>query len=127
MGDVNGAWLGTYWQNDMPTRFEATFVQGGNILSGRILDDSDLGEAQISGDVTGRHIRFTKRYFMGAHAPIHYSGNLSEDGNHMQGQWQIERYGRGLWEAHCNDDDLMQSLANRQSQRQPKETFTSIR
>ncbi len=29
MADVSGAWLGTYWQQGNPTRFEATLIQGG--------------------------------------------------------------------------------------------------
>lgn len=62
MADVNGLWLGTYWQEGIPTRFEATLVQGGNTLSGRVLDDNYLGEAQIEGEVVGRTIHFTKRY-----------------------------------------------------------------
>ncbi|MBD0390443.1 MAG: hypothetical protein ICV54_29085 [Nostoc sp. C3-bin3] len=49
MADINGNWLGTYWQDEMPNRFEAAFVQSGNILSGSILDDNYLGEAQVSG------------------------------------------------------------------------------
>lgn len=124
MGDINGAWLGTYWQNNLPTRFDATFIQGGNILSGNILDDSYLGEAQVSGEITGRSIRFTKRYLMGGHATIHYTGTLSTDGNLMQGQWHIERYGTGPWEARRNDNDLMQSLARRQAQSQPANALT---
>ncbi|MEO0537293.1 MAG: hypothetical protein AAF215_25980 [Cyanobacteria bacterium P01_A01_bin.123] len=124
MGDINGAWLGTYWQSELPTRFDASFVQGGNALSGSILDDSDLGEAQVSGEVIGRSIRFTKRYLMGGHAAIDYTGTLSEDGNHMQGQWRIKRYGTGSWEAHRNDNDLMQALARRQAQSQPVEALT---
>lgn len=110
MPDVSGLWLGTYWQEGNPTRFEATLVQGGNALSGRILDDGYLGEAQIDGEVVGRSIRFTKRYLAQSQHIISYSGTLSEDANSMQGTWRIGLFHSGQWEAHRNNDDLMQSL-----------------
>jgi hypothetical protein len=34
MADLSGTWLGTYWQQGDPTRFEVTFIQSGNTLSG---------------------------------------------------------------------------------------------
>lgn len=110
MVDVSGMWLGTYWQSDQPTRFEATLVQGGNVLSGRILDDSYLGEAQLAGEVTGRRVAFTKRYLTTSPTSIHYSGTVSEDGNHMQGQWSIDRFDAGPWEAYRGEDTLAASL-----------------
>ncbi|HEY9736616.1 MAG TPA: hypothetical protein V6D06_10050 [Trichocoleus sp.] len=110
MADVSGMWLGTYWQSEQPTRFEATLVQGGSVLSGRILDDSYLGEAQLQGEVTGRRIAFTKRYLTTSPTSIHYSGTISEDGNHMQGQWSIDRFDAGTWEAHRGEDNLAASL-----------------
>lgn len=62
MADVSGSWLGTYWQNGNPTRFEVTFVQAGSTISGSILDDNPLGEAQAAGEVIGRTIQFAKQY-----------------------------------------------------------------
>lgn len=117
--DLSGTWLGTYWQDGSPTRFEATFVQGGNSFSGRILDDNPLGEAQITGELIGRSIRFTKQYLTGAHRAIRYSGTLSEDANFMQGDWIIDRRLSGSWEAHRNQDDLMADLKNRLAQQTP--------
>jgi hypothetical protein len=118
MSDVSGAWLGTYWQEGLPTRFEATLVQGGNTLSGSILDDGSLGEAQISGEVIGRSIQFAKRYLTGSHALVRYSGTLSEDANFMQGTWNVGAF-VGTWEAYRNDNDLMADLTNRLSQQIP--------
>lgn len=117
MIDVSGAWLGTYWQESLPTRFEATLVQGKNTLSGSILDDGYLGEAQVSGEVIGRTIRFSKRYLTGSHPVIRYSGTLSEDGNFMQGTWSVDRSFFGTWEAHRNNDELMADLRNRLAQK----------
>ncbi|GAB4378062.1 MAG: hypothetical protein Kow00121_29110 [Elainellaceae cyanobacterium] len=112
MADVNGTWLGTYWQEGIQTRFEATFVQSGKALSGRILDDNSLGEAQISGEVVGRHIQFTKRYLTASNHVIHYAGTLSEQADSMQGQWNIGVLHTGAWEAHRGSEDLTADLKN---------------
>ena len=66
IANLSGTWLGTYWQQANPTRFEVTFVQSGNTLSGNILDDNYLGEATLSGEVIGRKISFAKRYLIGS-------------------------------------------------------------
>lgn len=110
MADLSGMWLGTYWQRGNPTRFEATLVQGGNSLTGRLLDDSYLGEAQISGTVSGRRVHFVKRYFTSSQAAIDYTGTVSEDGDHMGGQWYIGQFDAGSWEAHRSEDTLTESL-----------------
>lgn len=127
--NISGTWLGTYWQNGQPTRFEVTFAQGGNALSGSILDDSPLGEAQLSGEVVGRSIQFVKRYLTSSPMPIGYAGTISEDGNSMTGTWQISSSGRGrlgrkqsfsgTWEAHRSNDDLMANLNQRLAQKVP--------
>jgi hypothetical protein len=46
MADLSGNWLGTYWQDEIPSRFEATFVQSGNTFNGSILDDNYLGTSR---------------------------------------------------------------------------------
>ncbi len=126
MTDLSGTWLGTYWQDGEPTRFEASLVQGGGTLSGNILDDGALGEALISGEVFGRQINFTKRYLSGVQPIVTYSGTLAETGNSIQGKWSIElpRRGKmitvsGPWEAHRNGDSLMQELMRRVNQQVP--------
>jgi len=110
MADLSGTWLGTYWQNGTPTRFEATLVQGGNTLSGRILDDSYLGEAQVAGDVAGRSVSFTKRYLTTSPTAIQYSGTVSENEEVMSGTWSIDTYHSGRWEARRSGDNLMAEL-----------------
>ncbi len=123
MADISGSWLGTYWQDEAQTRFEATFVQGGNALSGVILDDSHLGEANVGGEIIGRSIQFTKRYVVGSQLSIRYTGTLSEDENSIHGDWSITSTRRGSlqgkWEAHRSDNDLMADLKNRLSQQIP--------
>jgi hypothetical protein len=114
MTDLSGSWLGTYWQNDRPTRFEAALVQGGNSLSGRTQDDGPLGEAQVVGDVVGRKVSFSKTYIAARSPAIEYAGTIDETGDRMSGSWVIRgtRY-TGKWEARRNGDDLMLQLRQR--------------
>jgi hypothetical protein len=108
--DISGMWLGTYWQRGNPTRFEVTFAQGGNSVSGRVMDDSQLGEASLSGTIAGRRITFVKRYLASSQSPIEYTGTVSEEANYMSGQWRIGAFDSGDWEAHRSEDDLTQQL-----------------
>lgn len=119
MADLSGTWLGTYWQEGIPTRFEATLIQSGNTLSGRILDDNYLGEAQVNGEVIGRSISFTKQYLTTSPTPIRYTGTLSEAEDFMQGEWKISRSGSGPWEAKRSGDDLMADLQSALKRRIP--------
>ena len=121
MADITGTWLGTYWQSGNPTRFEATFVQANNSLSGRIEDDSPLGEAHIEGNVTGRQITFTKRYLSNPSHTVHYTGTISEDENYVSGQWVVKKGQSGPWEAQRNENDLMLELKSVLERRVPAE------
>ena len=112
MANLSGTWLGTYWQQANPTRFEATFIQGGNTLSGNILDGNYLGEATLSGKVIGHKINFAKQYLIGSQYIINYVGTISEDENFIQGQWLINRFNSGIWEAHRSNENLMLDLKN---------------
>lgn len=116
MANISGDWLGTYWQQDLPTRFEASLVQGGNTMSGSVLDDNRLGEAYVAGEVVGRAIQFTKRYVTGTQIPIAYIGTIAEDEQSMRGTWQIQGFDSGQWEAHRAGENLVAELQTRQSQ-----------
>ncbi len=114
MANLSGTWLGSYWQQENATRFEATLIQSGNALSGSILDDGYLGEAQISGEVIGRSVQFTKRYLIKSHYSISYTGTLSESEDYIQGKWRIVlsrayKNVSGNWEARRGGTDLMVS------------------
>ena len=122
MADVNGNWLGTYWQQGIPSRFEAVFVQSGTRLSGSILDDNYLGEAQLNGEVVGRSISFTKRYLITSPTPVKYVGTISEQEDYIQGQWKIDRRHYGAWEARRSGDNLMADLQTRIKQQIPQIT-----
>jgi hypothetical protein len=113
MANLNGTWLGTYWQNGDPTRFEVVFIQSGNSLNGNILDDSHLGEAQLIGSVIGRHVSFVKQYYNSALPPIDYNGTVSEDENRIQGNWRITSNDVGTWEATRSIETLTQDLQNK--------------
>ena len=63
MSNISGCWLGTYWQSGQAIQFEATLVQGGNVVDGRILDANYLGESSIQGELLGHRIFFIKRYW----------------------------------------------------------------
>ena len=116
MADITGAWLGTYWQKEKPTRFEATMVQSGNKISGSILDDGSLGEAHIAGEVVGRVIQFTKRYVTSSPIAINYTGEIAQDEQSMQGTWQISGSDSGQWEAHRSGDNLLAQFQMRQTE-----------
>jgi hypothetical protein len=103
----------------MPTRFEATLVQGSNALTGNILDDNYLGEATILGEVIGRKVSFTKRYLTGQPTPIYYTGTVSEDEDFIQGTWQIAAIASGPWEARRSGQDLMADLQKRLVEKMP--------
>jgi hypothetical protein len=115
MADLSGTWLGTYWQNSQPTRFEAALIQSGNSLSGNILDDGELGEARLAGEIVGKHLRFSKQYFCSPYEPIDYTGSIVGDAEDaIQGIWQIAGTKQsGNWEAKRNGNELMQQLQNR--------------
>ncbi|BAZ09744.1 hypothetical protein NIES4071_15540 [Calothrix sp. NIES-4071] len=110
MADVNGTWLGTYWQQETATRFEIALIQSGKTLSGSILDDGYLGEARLQGELVGRSITFIKRYLTTSQAPITYIGTVSEDEDYMQGEWNIGRWDFGAWEARRSGENLVVDL-----------------
>ena len=112
MSDVNGTWLGTYWQQGNPTRFEVVLVQSGNSLTGNVLDDSYLGEAKLSGEVVGRSISFVKRYFTSSPDAVEYVGTISEDEDYIQGQWTINGWNSGSWEARRSGESLSLETEN---------------
>jgi hypothetical protein len=121
MANLTGNWLGTYWQHNAPNRFEMAIAQGGNALSGNILDDNYLGEAILTGEAIGRNIQFTKKYISGLRESILYQGVLSENEELIQGDWSMQLYSpeyvafsdSGRWEARRSDNDLLKELTDR--------------
>lgn len=119
MADLSGTWLGTFWQAGNPTRFELVLVQGGNSLSGRVLDDGYLGEARVSGEVVGRRVSFVKRYFTTSLQPVDYTGTVSEDEDYLQGQWSIGLIYTGPWEARRGGETLSLEVGNAAKEKVP--------
>ena len=84
----------------------------GNSLSGNILDDGWLGEAQLAGEVVGKHLQFTKQYLWRSET-IDYSGTI-DDEDTMRGIWTIAGTAHtDRWEARRSNEDLMQELKQR--------------
>ena len=126
MADLSGTWLGTYWQWEVPTRFEVTLLQSGNTLTGNILDDGYLGEAKLTGEVIGRRVTFVKRYLTGAHHSVSYTGTVSESEDFMQGEWSISGVDSGSWEARRSGENLTAELQTRLADRVPVSVGGSI-
>lgn len=121
MADLNGTWLGTYWQMGMPTRFELVLLQAGNSLSGSVLDDSYLGEAKLSGTLVGRQVRFNKRYVSTRQAVVDYVGTVSEDEDFIQGNWSIGSRYTGPWEARRSGESLSLAVDDKVERKVPAE------
>ena len=105
-GTIGGGWLGTYAYKGVlsaqpPVRFEATLTppDSNGRFTGSILDDGGLGEADVRGEQSGTGIRFSKTYRRRGQAAVSYEGTLADDGQTMQGTWQIAGAARGVWDA----------------------------
>ncbi|MGI4790044.1 MAG: hypothetical protein ACRYFS_14480 [Janthinobacterium lividum] len=103
---IGGGWLGTYAYKgalsaQTPVRFEATVAEPDSEgrFTGSILDDGNLGEADIRGEQSGSGIRFSKAYRRRGQPGVSYEGTLSDDGLTMQGTWQIAGAAHGVWDA----------------------------
>ena len=119
MSDVNGTWLGTYWQYGNPTRFEIVLLQSGNSLTGSVLDDCYLGEAKLSGEVVGRRISFIKSYFTSSPDAVEYVGTISDSEDYIQGQWAIGSWDSGPWEARRSGESLSLEAKNKADKKVP--------
>ena len=119
MANISGTWLGTYWQYGNPTRFEMSLIQGKNTISGNILDDSNLGEAKVNGEIIGRKVTFAKCYLCNSRHCIDYVGTVSEDEQSIQGKWYENIFNQGQWEAYRQDDNLTLDLETITQQKVP--------
>ncbi|TYQ31610.1 hypothetical protein [Pseudanabaena sp. UWO310] len=126
MANISGAWLGTYWQWGLPTRFEVEFIQSGNSLTGNILDDGSLGEAIVNGEVIGRSVSFTKKYYSHNYI-INYFGTINQEENLISGEWKIDAFigDSGAWELKRNYSDLNKELSDNLQSQIPFLTYVS--
>jgi hypothetical protein len=122
---IGGGWLGTYaykgaGRTQPPVRFEATIRMPGSEggFVGSILDDGGLGEADIHGEQSRLGLRFSKVYRNRKAAPVSYEGTLAEDGQTMQGTWQISSIAHGVWDARRTWSDSDDSKAEETKQEQ---------
>jgi len=104
--DLSGTWTGVYfypedtaWNaNDTypPTPFTAELVDDQGLVSGTTLEPDLTGpvrnlevRASIEGRRAGAELRFTKYPDSPRQDPIHYTGEISADGNSIDGHWVI--------------------------------------
>lgn len=90
-------------------------MQSGNTLTGNILDDGNLGEANLSGQVIGTNVSFTKTYLNQPFYHIRYVGILSADSDTIDGDWTIQTLyiqDSGKWTAHRTQEDLSQEFSS---------------
>lgn len=104
--DLSGPWTGVYfypedttWNaNDAypPTPFTAEIVDDHGLVSGATLEPDLTGpvrnleiRASIEGRRAGAELRFTKYPDSPRQDPIHYTGEISGDGNSIDGHWVI--------------------------------------
>lgn len=84
------------------------FIEKDGALQGNILDDGDLGEADVNGTFRYPIVIFLKRYKAAGNPPINYEGSMSADGNTISGTWKYKsaRYGfvDGTWIARRFED-----------------------
>ena len=102
---IGGSWRGRYYYpgNSEPHGFEAVFIDADGVLDGNILDDGQLGEADVAGKFSFPHVKFTKSYRSGSQ-PVQYEGRMSDDGKTMSGRWYLGVDGSGTWTAKRYED-----------------------
>lgn len=104
---LQGSWMGNYYYRSINQSFafEAVFVEGKGLVDGNILDDSQLGEARVSGTFTYPNLTFVKKYDRAGLDPVRYEGTMDEDGKRISGQWRISPTCSGTWVAWRSDDE----------------------
>jgi hypothetical protein len=108
-----GNWNGLYWYDSSaetgPTEFAAEFRSElqDYAFSGTITDSVPLMEAGVKGTIDGATVEFVKQYTRPGclgipRASIRYTGTISDDGNRIQGDWELKQFLitiRGSWQA----------------------------
>lgn len=107
---LQGSWLGNYYYRSVNQAFafEAVFVEFQGKVDGNILDDSNLGEARISGSFTYPNLNFVKKYDRAGLEVVRYEGTMDEDGKRIAGFWSINPTCSGTWVAWRSDDEELE-------------------
>lgn len=102
---IAGSWRGRYFYpaSSEPHGFEAVFIDADGVLEGNILDDGQLGEADVAGRFHFPHVKFSKSYRSGLQ-PVRYEGRMSDDGKTLSGRWYLGVDGSGTWTAKRYED-----------------------
>lgn len=90
--NVGGDWSGYYHYaaDAKQFHFKAQLKLTDGYLEGTMDDNSDLGEASISGLIRDSIIVFQKTYDRSDLDPVIYHGRIESDGKSMSGKWQLE-------------------------------------
>jgi hypothetical protein len=104
VGDAQAPRRATHWEgqyfyadrNDPPVPFKMDLEINGNGVRGRISEPATFGDrsspqlfANLTGILHGRTLSFTKTYdgTGGQTHSVQYSGDISQDGQNIAGQW----------------------------------------
>ena len=106
--NLTGGWDGTFTYPDVPeagptTPFLATITDRGGVIEGTIIEphefESGTAHATLVGQRIGRSVHFAKDYHGAGweyRETVLYYGTLSEDGDTITGEWQIEHWRGGF-------------------------------
>lgn len=86
--DVSGAWRGSFEAAPAQVSFTFNLKQSGDSFTGSAdqLDNSNkTSQATLDGKVSGKAIKFTKRYASGT--VVEFAGTLNDDGKRVSGRW----------------------------------------
>ncbi len=98
------------------------------MVSGNILDDGRLGEADVAGSFSYPVLKFQKIYRNRALDPVHYQGMMSEDGNEIGGTWALRSKaggaasGRWVMRRFTDADTIFQSQEEQKEKEEPVST-----
>ena len=98
--DLTGQWQGqySYYRNKAAVPFSATINENGSWLDGLVEEVGTAGEAKgkpiaatLQGRRTGRSVTWLKIYHgnFRLYDSVQYRGEVSEDGQEIEGQWVI--------------------------------------
>ena len=104
--DLTGQWQGqySYYRNKAPVPFSARLTENDSWLDGLIEEVGTAGDAKgkpiaatLQGRRTGRSVTWIKIYHgsFRLYDSVQYRGDVSEDGQEIEGQWVIHGNSRG--------------------------------
>lgn len=120
---LSGSWLGNYYyeKSSQPFGFEAVFIETDGSVQGSILDDGNLGEANVFGTFADPNVNFTKKYNNSGLNAVVYEGTMSDEGKKIAGSWRIGESAKGRWLAWRQDEEEIPDLEHETEQDEERE------